>query len=101
MTSRDPHEHDSLDEDGRLANRTTLLTLACLCCFLLAAVTMPLTFQRMDRLARRVPDSGRSATRRTQVTEASWQALRPSHQQFLSQHAAFAPERGARADIGP
>ncbi len=40
--------HDPIDADARLANRTTLLTLVSLGSFLIALLTIPLTFQRTE-----------------------------------------------------
>ncbi|WP_242343709.1 hypothetical protein [Anaeromyxobacter terrae] len=45
-----PPAHDA----GHLANRVTLLTLASLCCLLLGALSMPLTFQSTERTTPRV-----------------------------------------------
>ncbi len=43
-----------VDEDARLANRATLLTLVSVASFLLALMTIPLTFQRTDRVLPRI-----------------------------------------------
>jgi hypothetical protein len=49
--------HGPADRDAHLANRATLFTLTSLVAFLLALVTMPLTFQRTDGAAARVAAS--------------------------------------------
>lgn len=43
-----------VDEDARLANRATLLTLVSVAAFLLALMAIPLTFQRTDRAVPRI-----------------------------------------------
>jgi hypothetical protein len=53
MHTIDRSSSNGLTEADRLANRTALLTLLTICSFLLAAMTMPLTFQRTgDRVPR-------------------------------------------------
>ena len=50
------------DPEARLANRAALLTIASLCSFLLAALTIPATFARTEAAApRALASSPRSA----------------------------------------
>ncbi len=52
VTTSTPPQAD--DRDGRLANRAALLTIAALCSFLLAVLTIPAAFQSTDATAPRI-----------------------------------------------
>lgn len=51
------NERDSLDHEGRLANRAALLTIVSLCAFIGSAVSMKLTFERTESVGARVAAS--------------------------------------------
>ena len=46
-----------MDQDARIANRATWLTLLSVCSFMLVVLTMPSTFRNTDRLAPRIAAS--------------------------------------------
>ena len=56
-SERQDREPAGIDEDGRLANRATWLTLLSMLSLVVALLTMPLTFQATDRIVPRVAAS--------------------------------------------
>jgi hypothetical protein len=69
------------EETVRLANRAALLTLLSVCCFLLAAIVMPITFQSTEAVAARAIAStpipiGVGAVMAARTARARWRAAR-------------------------